>query len=140
MKTSGETATATTTAPVTPARSATALRAEHDQLGLLAERLLDSIVAGDRSEAADAITAMQTLVSAHLAEEERELLPSYAEVEPADAKAILEDHAAIRKALAELDVTTDLHLLRADAVKAFLDALRAHANRENAGMYRRLQG
>lgn len=134
--TSGSIAADEITGFAEPPKLATFLRADHDLLSKLAETVLDSIVAGDRRESADAISTMQAAVLAHLADEERELLPSYAEQAPADAQAILEDHAAIRRALAEFDVETDLHLLRADAVRAFLDTLRAHAERENAGLYR----
>jgi outer membrane lipoprotein SlyB len=114
----------------------TLLRADHDKLEKLAATILESIVAGDRSEVGGTMEVMQSAVTAHLAEEERELLPAYAEHAPQDAQAILDDHAAIRAALAEFDMETDLHLLRADAVKAFLERLRAHAARENAGLYR----
>ncbi len=118
-------------------KSLSSLRSDHEQLDRLAERVVDSVRAGDRSEAAAAIAAMQTGVLAHIDEEERKLLPAYAVHAPEDAAAIMADHAAMRKVLAELDVTTDLHLLRADRIEAFLTTLRAHADRENAGLYKR---
>lgn len=114
----------------------TFLRADHDELTAFAERVLDAVRNGDRTEAAEAVAALEAAITAHLAQEERDLLPAYAEQAPEDAEAILADHAAIRKALAGFDVASDLHLVRAEAVKAFLDALHAHAERENGGLYR----
>ena len=70
-----------------------------------------------------------------LAGEERSLFDGYARYAPEDAQELLREHASIRQALAEFDVGVDLHLLRADAVKAFLVRLQAHATRENAGLY-----
>ena len=55
---------------------------------------------------------------------------------PTEAAALLEDHATIRRRLTELDVSTDLHLVRVDSLRLLLDSLRAHAERENEGMYR----
>lgn len=120
---------------VQPAKIATFLRADHDLLAMLVDTVIEAIVNGDRAEAADVVAAMQRAVTAHLDEEERELLPAYAREAPADAKAIRDEHAALRSALAELDLATDLHYLRADAVKALLMKLRAHADRENTGLY-----
>ena len=111
------------------------LRADHDELRRLASIVLDGIVAGGRAEVSETVTALQVRVLAHLAREEEQLLPAYALESPEDAAALLADHAAIRKALAELDVTTDLHLLRADAVKELLAKLADHAERENRGLY-----
>ncbi|MEA2747684.1 MAG: hypothetical protein QOI41_1827 [Myxococcales bacterium] len=115
---------------------AKSLRADHADLDRLAERVIAAVVAGDRADAAAAIGLLQCTVVAHLDEEERELIGVYERHAPEDAAAIRADHAAIRKALAELDVTTDLHLLRADAIKDLLAKLRAHAAREDRGMYR----
>jgi|GEM_PF-6857047 len=116
--------------------AATFLRADHDVLEAMAQRVLEMIATNDREDVAAAITELQARVHEHLADEERELLPAYAEHAPEDAASILAEHAAFERALAELDVATDLHLLRLDAVRTFLDGLRAHAARENEGLYR----
>lgn len=119
-----------------PAKSARFLRADHDELEALAQSLVRAIVEGDRDDVGAAITVMQTRVLAHLDGEERSLLDGYARYAPEDAQELRRDHLKIRQALAEFDVGVDLHLVRADAVKAFIGALQAHAARENAGLYR----
>jgi hypothetical protein len=115
---------------------AKSLRADHDDLERLAEVVIAGLAAGDRAEAAAAIGLLQSSVVTHLDGEERELIGVYARHSPDGAAAIREDHAAIRKALADLDVTTDLHLLRVDAIRDLLQKLRAQAAREDRGMYR----
>ena len=117
-------------------RSLSALRTDHDALIVLTNDILAIIVEADRQKMQAAISALQALVAAHLDDEERELLPRYAKHAPEDAARIKEDHAGIRRALAELDIQTDLHLLRADAMHSLLAALQAHAAWEDAGMYR----
>jgi hypothetical protein len=112
------------------------LREDHDLMATLAENILEQITDGDREDVARAITSLQVRLGENLDMEERELLPGYARLHPDDAAHILTDHCAFRKALAELDMATDLHLVRADALRAFLATLRAHAIRENAGLYR----
>ncbi|HSO37572.1 MAG TPA: hemerythrin domain-containing protein [Labilithrix sp.] len=119
-------------APVTESAS---LRADHDLLETLAKGIIDTIVSGEQADVSDAVTALQSSVGTHLDGEERDLLPRYAEHDPADAARIMEEHAVIRRKLADLDVTTDLHLVRADAMRALLESLSAHAARENAGLY-----
>lgn len=112
------------------------LREDHDMLTMLAENILKQIAEGDRVDCARAISTLQKRVTEHLDTEERELIPSYAKHDPKDAARILDEHAAIRRTLANLDVETDLHLVRVEALRSFLVALRAHAARENSGLYR----
>ena len=127
--------------PVTGPASRTAAlagehwRIDHERLETLAESVLDGVMSGDPATIDAAITSLQTRVGAHLDGEERDLLPGYAAHDPDDAARIVEEHAKIRSALALLDVAADLHLVRANALRAFLVGLRAHATRENAGLY-----
>ena len=115
--------------------SMSSLRADHEVLVTLTNNVLAIIVDADRKKMQRAISVLQATVAAHLNDEERELIPRYAKYAPQDAACIMEEHAGIRKALAGLDIETDLHLLRADAMHTFLAALQAHAAREDAGMY-----
>lgn len=121
---------------VEPAKAAAFLSADHEDLAALAARVDKELTEGDRDDVRAVIADLQTRVLAHLDSEERDLLPGYAEAAPEDAQIILSEHAAVRKALAEMDMATDLHLVRANAVGAFMDLLRAHAERENRGLYR----
>ena len=118
-----------------PVRMAAFLRGDHDALAALAEGVAKALAEGDVEDVGATIGVMQTRVLEHLDGEERSLLDGYARYAPEDAQELLHEHEKIREALAEFDVGVDLHLLRADAVKAFLVRLQAHAARENAGLY-----
>ena len=122
--------------PVKPVRKATYFHADHELLESVTAEILAGVVSGDHERVAAAITLLQTKLDAHLRDEETDILPQYAAHDPEDAAHILAEHAAIRKSLADLDVMTDLHLVRADAIRAFVTALEAHAARERAGMYK----
>jgi len=112
------------------------LREDHGVFEKLAKTIIQTVVEGDREDVSEAVSALEASILTHLEGEERELIPRYARDNPNEAAALLKDHAAIRKALTELDVSCDLHLVRADALRLLLDALLAHAARENSGIYR----
>jgi hypothetical protein len=71
----------------------------------------------------------------HLEYEEAEILPGFAAQNPAEARAILAEHASVRATLTELGLSLDLHLLRSEAVENFVQQLKAHARRENEMLY-----
>ena len=122
--------------PMDPSYGTPSLRLDHELFDRLAEHVLATLIRGDRAEAAAAITGLQWKVLAHLAEEEQSVLPAFARDSPEEARILMEDHAKIRSSLADLDVGVDLHLLRVDAVRLFMATLRAHATREDQGLYR----
>lgn len=72
----------------------------------------------------------------HLNEEERDQLPTFARRHPEEARAILAEHEQIRTSLLELGVQVDLHILRDELVREFIERLRAHAAREERLFYR----
>ncbi len=75
---------------------------------------------------------------AHMAFEERELFEKFAATGegPADVVKTLKDqHADLRKQLAQLGIETQLHAIRADSIDAFVKALRMHAAVESAHFY-----
>lgn len=118
------------------ARSVTLLRADHEALEGLARSVMRGVALGERDEVTAAISELQDRVGAHLDAEEQTLFLGYAAEAPDDASELLREHAEIRKVLAGLDVSVDLHLVRADVIEAFLGKLRAHAAREETGLYR----
>lgn len=75
-------------------------------------------------------------LSMHLSAEERYLLPLYTAAEPREAAALIAEHDTFRKALDNLGVGVDLQMVNLDVTQAFIDALRAHARREDELLYR----
>ena len=112
------------------------LAADHQRLDRSFEALVARAQGGDPIQLRSEWQTFELGLLDHLELEEREILPGFAREAPADARAILDEHTAIRTALFELGVNLDLHLLRADVVRSFCDRLRAHAEREEAALYR----
>jgi len=107
----------------------------HRELDRQFEELLALARGGDGEELRRAWTAFEWSLLRHLDLEESELLPRFAQQDPGGARAILADHAAIRRELLELGVSLDLHLVRSEAVEGLVRRLKDHARREDAALY-----
>ena len=73
---------------------------------------------------------------AHLTLEENDLIPALMAVNRAAAQGLLNEHAHIRSRLAELGAAVDLHIVRLDVAREFIEELRAHAKHEDELLYR----
>jgi hypothetical protein len=111
------------------------LREHHHHLEHVFDALVAQAYEDDPIELRAGWRAFEGELLRHLELEERELLPAFAQEHPAEAEALLGEHAQIRAALTELAITLDLHALRADAVKDFVERLKAHARREDQLFY-----
>jgi hemerythrin-like domain-containing protein len=112
------------------------LRGDHQRLEELFVQLLEAFHESDWDELREMWSRFDAGLSAHLAAEERQLLPLFERVEPGEAAALLADHARFRRTLDDLGVGVDLHLVKLDAAQGFVEALRAHADREDQLLYR----
>ena len=110
----------------------------HRELDTLAKRALAIVEEGDWNDVRKLIAEIEAKLTAHMEEEERTVIPRYAEDHPAEAAALLADHADFRRRFAELGIAGDLHLVRLERVRELAEALKAHARRENEGLYRHL--
>jgi hemerythrin-like domain-containing protein len=90
---------------------------------------------GDPAQLGSAWTAFETELLRHMDLEEVELMPAFMEHDPDEARALLDEHAALRAALNEIGMTLQLHCLRVEAVADFARRLKAHAAREDAALY-----
>ncbi|HVY41334.1 MAG TPA: YceI family protein [Polyangia bacterium] len=113
----------------------TILGGDHQRL----EESFQTIVAAadglDPSDLHEAWQVFEQRLLTHLEAEEKHVLPTFEKYEPAEAHDILEGHARIRERLLQLAIDLDLHCLRPDRVKGFVDELRAHAAREERVLY-----
>jgi hypothetical protein len=112
------------------------LAEDHRRLDRSFERLVVRAQGGDPIQLRREWQAFERGLVRHFNLEEREILPGFARHDAANARVILDDHAAFRDALVEMGVDLDLHLLRADEVRTFCDRLRAHVALEEAALYR----
>lgn len=114
----------------------TLLRNDHDRLERLYRSLMAAFEGGDRPECERIWTQLERGVLEHLETEEEHILPEFRRVDYAETLALLGEHEQVRANLADLGVGIDLHLVRADVAKRFVDDLLSHAARENRLMYR----
>ncbi|HUJ24700.1 MAG TPA: hemerythrin domain-containing protein, partial [Myxococcales bacterium] len=109
---------------------------DHSRLDRLFGELLDQFAEGNRRAVRAAWVQLEDGLIAHMAAEERHLLPLFEEIDLRETLALQGDHVALRRMLAELAVAIDLDLVQADLARTFIDTLRAHARREEDLLYR----
>jgi hemerythrin-like domain-containing protein len=111
------------------------LNADHATLFRLFDDVLALLEKNDRDVTMRAWKLFESGLNAHLEAEETLILPAFHAADRSEANAILKDHLRFRKTLDELGIAVELHTLRADVAKIFIDDLKAHAEREDARMY-----
>jgi hemerythrin-like domain-containing protein len=109
---------------------------DHAELEDLFRALLDAFAANDREGVARLWSRFDERLSRHLEAEERFMIPQLFASRPRDARAILEEHRHIRARLVELGCSVDLHTIRLETARGFVDELRAHARHEEDALYR----
>lgn len=72
----------------------------------------------------------------HMMAEEHFLFPAYQHDEPENAQDLRDQHARLRELALEIGVAVQLHTIRMEQLQAFVAALRAHGQREEASLYR----
>lgn len=112
------------------------LLGEHAELDGALERLIEAFGSGDRDVARIALRELDERLRAHLGLEEEIFLPAFSDFDPVEAERLRDEHRAIRATVDELVIGSDLHLTRLPMIRELADRLRAHARREDAGLYR----
>jgi hypothetical protein len=121
---------------VRPPELAALLHDDHDELEALATSFLALVEDHDRETVRRHLEDLEVRVFEHIEAEERHLIFRYMEEDPDDARAIWQEHAALRRSLTQLGIAVDLLALRVEDVRVFVETLRAHGRRESAGLYR----
>jgi len=110
-----------------------------DQHAQLDRALTEISRAADGGAARDlrgAWSELENLLVRHLEFEEKELFPRVEALHPDWTAGFRRDHTEIRRLLADLGIRVDLHALRKAELDELVAALRAHAEREDATVYR----
>lgn len=107
----------------------------HQYLDDLYAELLDALAA-NAPDLCEVWTKFEHALLSHMEAEERFVLPSFAKVDRPEAVALIRDHGAFREQLLELGVAVDLHAIRYERSREFVDRLRAHGAREDNLLYR----
>ena len=111
------------------------LETDHRELEGRIERLVLLLREEDPGAAIKAFQSFEEALLAHFDVEEMYVFKSLEEDDPAEVRALREDHDAIRRALGTLGLAFELHTIRAEMFDAFCDRLRAHAEREDSLLY-----
>lgn len=111
------------------------LFSEHDELQGLLQQLRNAAEKADEPTLVRVWGDFESKLLAHLDAEESYLLPAFEQAHPEEAQKIRDEHARIRKLVAELGVRAELHCLRLQTVEALVDELRQHANEEDRWFY-----
>jgi hemerythrin-like domain-containing protein len=117
---------------------ASRLLAEHRELDARFEDLLSRAESGEWSLCDAVWDELSRKLDAHMRFEEEELLEPFAGSSAAaayDAVHLRREHQAIREVLERLGIQVQLHALRETEVRALVELLRAHAERENRALY-----
>ncbi len=110
---------------------------DHRRLEIVFQQVLAAVEGDDRACLSPAWSDFELGLLTHMRAEEAYLLPALLESSPRDARAIVTEHQHIRSRLLDLGAAVDLHTLRFETARGFIDELRAHARREDAILYRR---
>ncbi len=108
---------------------------DHARLEALFERVLAAVEANDRDDMACLWTEFESDLLAHMETEEAHLIPDLHRASETSARVLTQEHRHIRSRLTELGLALDLHALRLDTARAFIDELRAHARSEDRLLY-----
>lgn len=109
---------------------------QHGVLEALFEQLLAASEANAREDVAATWAQLEHTLEQHLGFEEQAIFPQLAKVEPDEVASLAREHWQLRRSLAELGIEVDLHVVRHASVRELVAALRRHALREDALMYR----
>jgi hemerythrin superfamily protein len=123
-----------------PVRELPSLRrrlvADHRALDTLFDALLNDIHGGDSRVCQASWGRFEQALLSHIDAEEVFLLPSFEQVDPRETAALRQEHATLRHLLADMGVRLELHAVKEEHVKRLVVALRTHAAREEALLYR----
>jgi hypothetical protein len=112
------------------------LLSDHQRLDELFARLLDDVHCGDWNVCQATWSRFERELLEHLETEETLLLPKFEGEYPKETALLRDEHASIRRLLADMGIQVELHALREQAARHFIESLRGHAAREELLLYR----
>jgi hypothetical protein len=108
---------------------------DHATLERGMHELLQRAYANDYAGMRMTFHLLECELEAHLAAEERDMLPRFALACPEEAQGLRHEHALIRSHLDELRLSIERQALRAHEISAFVEQLHEHAEREAKTLY-----
>jgi hypothetical protein len=107
----------------------------HEHIGRLLDVLRRDAEGRDPQALDESWARFDRELQAHLRDEETYILPAFSQAHPDESRAILIDHAQIRRLAGEIALELARHAVSARTLEALRERLRAHATEEDAVMY-----
>jgi len=114
---------------------AAALHTDHRHIDVLLAELSNRVHADDRALVIEAWTALERALRAHIEAEDLHMIPLLEREAPEEARALLAEHAEIRRQLANIGFGLELSLVSEEVVARFAQNFRNHAAREDELLY-----
>jgi len=111
------------------------LAGDHVRLHRAFQSIVTRAYGGDYQQLEGEWVTFERALQQHLDAEERTLIPALAQDRPGEARVLLEEHARMRVTVLQMGIDLELHCLRVERVEAFVEALHAHAVREENVFY-----
>ncbi|HVW24454.1 MAG TPA: hemerythrin domain-containing protein [Polyangiaceae bacterium] len=111
------------------------LLADHERLESLFQQVISAFEAGSREDVDAIWSRFDRELLEHMEAEERCLVPWLFRADQRAARSIIQEHRLIQSRLVELGESVDLHTIRLDVARTFIDELRAHAKHEDRVLY-----
>src|SRR5690606_32108811 len=107
---------------VTKARAGldTQMRREHERLDALYAQLRGAFAHGVGPETSRLWSELTAALEAHMAQEDRQLIPSVSEDDPEQARQLLQEHDEVRQRMREIGVGVDLDDPSAEAIAQYI--------------------
>ncbi|MET0592906.1 MAG: hemerythrin domain-containing protein [Polyangiaceae bacterium] len=112
------------------------LLADHQHFDALFAQLLADMHDGEWCICQGTWSRFERELLEHMAAEEALVLPIFEVVNPGETARLREEHATVRRLLADLGVRLELHAVKEEHVQRLVESLRSHAAREDALLYR----
>lgn len=112
------------------------LNQHHQRLAALLSELSDAAAGADAPTLHRIWQEAEDGLRAHFDAEERLLLPLLRRARAEECAEIVREHAQLKALLDDVGLQVELHIVRRDRIEALIQRLRAHAQREDEGIYR----
>lgn len=108
---------------------------DHREIERLLVELRDAVEGAEAPTIQQIWSAFERRLMAHLDAEDRYLLPLIESARPEASRKIREEHAQIRRQVAQLGLECDLHMVRKSKADDLINRLRRHAAWEDEQFY-----
>lgn len=123
------------TNPAIKVRAGALLRREHARLERLYGDFLGAYRTGEWSRVREGWSTLEAAIREHIKIEQRDVLPSFRAIQPAEAARLSADHDTMLRLTDAIAMAIELHAFPAADARELIARIRAHAAREEVLLY-----